>query len=138
MSDETSKPCPFCGQMSPYGDKFCDDCIDTNENVGAWIDNWNNRPIEDALKAQIAELEAEVVALKPVSHLASEELPEEEKKSCYSRSVVARDRFGCVFYDVFVGWDGLPTWYNCDGDIIDDIIDWWEMPAVPPRPEVQP
>lgn len=59
------KPCPFCGSEQPQDSKddgnvpyefgmsrsckFCSAAV----NLG-----WNNRPIEDALQARIAELEA--------------------------------------------------------------------------------
>lgn len=65
------KPCPFCGEMPKVNSWtfkgitetrcFCD-----NENCPVYlsktiaIDDWNNRPIEDALNASIAELEAEL------------------------------------------------------------------------------
>jgi len=67
MSEEL-RPCPFCGEMPKVNnwtlkgitDKrcFCD-----NENCPVYlsktiaIDDWNTRPIEDALTARIAELE---------------------------------------------------------------------------------
>jgi len=65
------KPCPFCGEMPKVNnwewmgitDKrcFCD-----NENCPVYlsktiaIDDWNTRPLEDALRARIAELEADL------------------------------------------------------------------------------
>jgi hypothetical protein len=62
MSDEL-KPCPFCGEKAEirvkqwidgegYPDKLvwveCPDCGDTHRP-----DNWNTRPIEDALRAEL-------------------------------------------------------------------------------------
>lgn len=68
------KPCPFCGGMpkvniwTMHGITesrcFCD-----NEKCPVYlsktiaIDDWNTRPIEDALNKRIAELEAENVNL---------------------------------------------------------------------------
>jgi len=65
------KPCPFCGEMPKVNTWtmhgitesrcFCD-----NEKCPVYlsktiaIDDWNTRPIEDALNARIAELEAEI------------------------------------------------------------------------------
>ena len=64
------KPCPFCGgearlPTDMYGnpvDYETPDCICANDDcpiVEYWIpvENWNTRPIEDALNKRIAELE---------------------------------------------------------------------------------
>ena len=63
------KPCPFCGGMPKVNDwtlKGITDkrCFCDNENCPVYlsktiaIDDWNTRPIEDALQSRIAELEA--------------------------------------------------------------------------------
>ena len=54
------KPCPFCGGTNICTEKginlnYCDSC-----SAEANIEHWNTRPIEDALRARIAELEAVV------------------------------------------------------------------------------
>ena len=58
MSEEL-RPCPFCGGEAElcYSevDTFCRKC-----NVMQETELWNTRPIEDALNARIAELEAEL------------------------------------------------------------------------------
>ena len=70
MSEEL-KPCPFCGGMPKVNDwtlKGITDkrCFCDNEKCPVYlsktiaIDDWNTRPIEDALNARIAELEAEL------------------------------------------------------------------------------
>jgi len=62
------KPCPFCGSPA-YS--YHDNCIDfagVKCDLGGCVcadiliteNNWNTRPIEDALRARIAELEAEL------------------------------------------------------------------------------
>ena len=65
MSDEL-KSCPFCGREQhlcpeeiPYTGQLheCGSC-----NVISY--DWNTRPIEDALNARIAELEAHIAALE--------------------------------------------------------------------------
>ena len=65
MSDEL-KPCPFCGREQhlcpeeiPYTGQLheCGSC-----NVISY--DWNTRPIEDALNARIAEVEANIEILK--------------------------------------------------------------------------
>ena len=58
MSEEL-RPCPFCGGEAElcYSevDTFCRKC-----NVMQETELWNTRPIEDALNARIAKLEAEL------------------------------------------------------------------------------
>ena len=61
------KPCPFCGE--PADDRYnrLAKCSNKSCLMNHWIDDedffidddWNTRPIEDALRARIAELEAE-------------------------------------------------------------------------------
>ena len=58
MSEEL-RPCPFCGGTKICTEKginlnYCDNC-----SAESNIEHWNTRPIEDALRARIAELEAE-------------------------------------------------------------------------------
>ena len=61
------KPCPFCGgkaeEDTHIGGVICENYC-TNPNTfdgggGVWTADWNTRPIEDALNARIAKLEAE-------------------------------------------------------------------------------
>ena len=73
MSEEL-RPCPFCGGTKICTEKginlnYCDNC-----SAESNVEHWNNRPIEDALNARIAALEAERRWI-PVS----ERLPECEK-----------------------------------------------------------
>ncbi len=119
MSD--LKPCPFCGGMPKVNDwtlKGITDkrCFCDNEKCPVYlsktiaIDDWNIRPIEDALNARIAELEAERRWI-PVS----ERLPKEKQ------SVLALDRTGTAYHweyskclsNIFVGyythWMPLPN-----------------------------
>ena len=69
MSEEL-RPCPFCGEMPKVNDWslhgiteqrcFCDnDKCPVYLSKTIAICDWNTRPIEDALTARIAELEAE-------------------------------------------------------------------------------
>ena len=58
------KPCPFCGGTKICTEKginlnYCDNC-----SAESNVEHWNTRPIEDALKARIAKLEAENAGLK--------------------------------------------------------------------------
>ena len=59
------KPCPFCNippasRTSKIDGKEYYSCLDADCPNGSWFiaDEWNTRPIEDALQARIAELEA--------------------------------------------------------------------------------
>ena len=60
------KPCPFCGKKAARQGNFgiCvnDDCEMSDYWSG--LEEWNTRPIEDALTARIVQLEAELAALK--------------------------------------------------------------------------
>ncbi len=68
MSEEELRPCPFCGGKNVLSTELQDglpfiaycQCGAENE-----AENWNTRPIEDALKKRIAELEALLDELKP-------------------------------------------------------------------------
>ena len=61
------KPCPFCGE--PADDRYnrLAKCSNKSCLMNHWVDDedffidddWNTRPIEDALRARIAELEAD-------------------------------------------------------------------------------
>jgi len=56
MSNEL-KPCPFCGGnavVNGDGNAECGDCFVES------LTDWNTRPIEDALRARIAELEESI------------------------------------------------------------------------------
>jgi len=60
------KPCPFCGSADIRTEpginlNYCDKC-----SAEANIEHWNTRPIEDALNARIAELEAERLELRKI------------------------------------------------------------------------
>ena len=74
------KPCPFCGEMPKVNDwtlKGITDkrCFCDNEKCPVYlsktiaIDDWNTRPIEDALNARIAELEAHIAALEEAAEI---------------------------------------------------------------------
>ena len=66
--NEKLKQCPFCGGTKICTEKsinlnYCDNC-----SAESNVEHWNNRPIEDALTARIAELSQAVgliTTLKP-------------------------------------------------------------------------
>jgi len=75
------KPCPFCGKENTVAGSTermilgwwyaCEDCFE-NRKGGVYEDRWNTRPIEDALNARIAELEAFVDQLIEVGQMIAE------------------------------------------------------------------
>jgi hypothetical protein len=99
------KPCPFCGSPA-YS--YHDNCIDfagVKCDLGGCVcadiliteNNWNTRPVEDALTARIAELEGKIDQL--TAHDATErqddKLPEREVcEACGGDgSILLRDNY---------------------------------------------
>ena len=97
--NEKLKQCPFCGGEAElcYSevDTFCRKC-----NVIQETEMWNTRPIEDELRARIAELEAERRWI-PVS----ERLPEANK------CVLIYDAGGNMTVDILVKSGGVETYF---------------------------
>ena len=68
------KPCPFCGskvEIKVFDGQEHYTCPNFRCPIISWdkADIWNTRPIEDALNARIAELEAENERLSQLLHL---------------------------------------------------------------------
>jgi len=67
MCEQEIKPCPYCGSTDiKLHDEithavWCQECFSEVESIDieSAIKLWNTRPIEDALQARIAELEAQ-------------------------------------------------------------------------------
>jgi Lar family restriction alleviation protein len=67
------KPCPFCGSTDidsepntdTYGSVCCNKCGFGSPygEISIMIEHWNSRPLEDALRASIAELEKRATRL---------------------------------------------------------------------------
>jgi len=79
MSEEL-RPCPFCGGTKICTEKginlnYCDNC-----SAESNVEHWNNRPIEDALNARIAELEAHIAALEEAAEIEELGAQEAERK----------------------------------------------------------
>ena len=128
------KPCPFCGEIPKVNDwtlKGITDkrCFCDNEKCPVYlsktiaIDDWNTRPIEDALQSRIAELEKDLSnkeieytdlwddALALQARIAELEA-ENEKINYFFR----RLRMFCIF----AHWDNPNTeaeFYNVDAEI---------------------
>lgn len=94
------KPCPFCGGNDIVYEEalsvtYCNDCGgELDEGFGS---DWNTRPIEDALRARIAELEAEIERLTAHSDIERQDdkLPEREVcEACGGDgSILLRDNY---------------------------------------------
>jgi len=86
--------------------------------------DWNNRPIEDALRLRIAELEAEVTELKPYrdGYDAYEDFPEE------GENVIAN-----LGSWLFLAQRRGDKWYDSLGqqaEIRGGVERWWKLPEV--------
>jgi Lar family restriction alleviation protein len=136
------KPCPFCGGEAAYTqilgnygrphEVYCSTCdggITEGRSKDGVIHNWNNRPIEDALTARIAELEAEQRWI-PVSERLPEfnkvvaviDMSDKDSHLCnvYETAILVEvrgdTRFGFIGHS---GWDSS------------DVTHWMPLPKLP-------
>ena len=120
------KPCPFCGKEPAIHVNFAicvnDDCEQSDYWTGLEVDTWNTRPIEDALNARIAELEAAQRWI-PVS----ERLPEP-----YTR-VLACIKSGYMEVDYMYS-EPIVDVGSADFNSLDNVTHWMPLPT---PPEVQ-
>ena len=81
------KPCPFCGGTKICTEKginlnYCDNC-----SAESNVEHWNTRPIEDALKQRIAELEAYIDELENPQSIPDtctcEDNPQDDRAGLY-------------------------------------------------------
>jgi len=131
---EILRPCPFCGTL-PQANAwifrgisetryFCpnQECPLSVRTVT--LEEWNTRPIEDALRLRIAELEAEVTELKPYrdGYDAYEDFPEE------GENVIAN-----LGSWLFLAQRRGDKWYDSLGqqaEIRGGVERWWKLPEV--------
>ena len=116
------KPCPFCGAMPETDGKLvqcylmpCD-----FRRFKMPVESWNTRPIEDALNARIAELEAERRWI-PVS----ERLPLLRN----SKAVLVYTKSGETYSGLYLGnneWTGLLHDFR-EGEV----THWMPLPSAP-------
>ena len=127
------RPCPFCGSADIRTEpginlNYCDKC-----SAEANIEHWNTRPIEDALRARIAELEEEIDQLTSHSNIerqddkwipVSERLPEDLQ----SIIVFTKDRKTYIirFLELY-GREGF-------GSLSDIVTHWMPLPVLPESP----
>jgi hypothetical protein len=119
------KPCPFCGGTNICTEKginlnYCDSC-----SAEANIEHWNTRPIEDELRARIAELEGERRWI-PVSERLPEVYRDEDGE--FIPFLVCENDKDCPYRALY---DGL-NWG--DGMFVADVTHWMPLPE---PPEVQ-
>ena len=129
------KPCPFCGGeadytqiLGNYGRVYCFTCdggIREGRSKDGVIHNWNNRPIEDELRARIAELEAAQRWI-PVS----ERLPQIGVRVLFYNNFITNIHKGWFSGDEWTSDIGI--FYN--GDKLKRITHWMPLPE---PPEVQ-
>ena len=117
MSEEL-RPCPFCGGTKICTEKginlnYCDNC-----SAESNVEHWNNRPIEDAQNARIAELEAERRWI-PVS----ERLPEGDAVLVYRERGKSNIDIDWTFIE-----GGREYWYNSG---LDNVTHWMPLPEPP-------
>lgn len=123
------KECPFCG-IKQLTDEEAEETVAYTgqtrvcDNCGATAKDWNTRPLEDALQARIAELEAEVEELKPYrdGYDGYDDHPEE------GETVIARLRNW-----VFLAQHRGDYWYDALGykeKIRGEVERWWKLPEV--------
>ena len=121
MNDKL-KPCPFCGSPAELIYNLDGEDIATCSNkggdchnvsaYGVYLNEWQRRPLEDALNARIAELEASRRWI-PVG----ERLPEEKQ------NVLALDRTGTAYH-----WEYSRSLSNI---FVSDYTHWMPLPEVP-------
>ena len=132
------KKCPFCGGEAAYTQILgnygrphevycftCDGGITEGRSKDGVIHNWNNRPIEDELRARIAELEAAQRWI-PVS----ERLPQIGVRVLFYNNFITNIHKGWFSGDEWTSDIGI--FYN--GDKLKRITHWMPLPE---PPEVQ-
>ena len=147
MSEEL-RPCPFCNmpaasRTSKIDGKEYYSCLNVDCPNGSWLTaaEWNTRPIEDALEARIAELEAAQARWV----MASERLPEIEDGDSKDYDVVLTYPFRRDVIVATWSYDALDKthrrrWFDCSSDewgsddITEYVTHWRERPT---PPEVQ-
>lgn len=138
MSDEL-KPCPFCGFERPHFMEeghwiymACESCgcggpVSTQMRDPS--DNWNTRPLEDALRAELAAARAEAEKYRPIP--VSERMPKYFDEVLFYDNIADTWTMGYLNKGQWTAIDML-YWHGKD---FKRITHW--MP-LPPAPEVEP
>ena len=116
------KPCPFCGSTDiKLHDEithavWCQECFAEMPSIDieSAVELWNTRPIEDELRARIAELEAESDQL--TARLCQERqddkwIPVSERLPEANKCVLIYDAGGNMTVDILVKSGGVETYF---------------------------
>jgi len=123
MNKDELQPCPFCGGTKICTEKginlnYCDNC-----SAESNVEHWNTRPIEDALKQRIAELEAQQ---RWILITTKESLPKEEGSY-----------LGYIKYPGGEYFQEEVEYSNKYGWMLDECIDITHWMPLPEPPEVK-
>ena len=139
------KPCPFCGGTKICTEKginlnYCDNC-----SAESNVEHWNTRPIEDALKQRIAELE-EKLTIKTLENLKGAsvltdlkariaELEARQRWIPVSERLPEKSGTYLVYYKTYLemaNFDLISTkWQICFAGMITEISYWMPLPESP-------
>ena len=132
MSEEL-RPCPFCKSNNTTLDYYeisgpqelgtivvCNDCGASAKSI---VD-WNTRPIEDALNARIAELEAARRWI-PVS----ERLPED--RVTILAAFNNREILTAKYYKYYEGFGSVENYWRIEGWHSGNVTHWMPLPEPP-------
>ena len=94
MCEQEIKPCPYCGSTDiKLHDEithavWCQECFAEMPSIDieSAVELWNTRPIEDELRARIAELEAENDQLN--AHDATERQDDKSPNNTQTQTIV--------------------------------------------------
>jgi len=137
MNENELRPCPLCGAMPTVLRGVNVSCSTLGcllqENTVS-VERWNTRPIEDGLRARIAELEAEVAELKPYRDgYDPEKVFPPEGEWVWLRD--CDDNVEIVQYNQWseAYWNYEPhgLWFRYNGDI----VRWYPIGPLPELPE---
>ena len=130
MSEEL-KPCPFCRALEPQKIMFCDDlygwiyrvqCVNCKAMVESLADmekaiqQWNTRPAEEALKAEVERLKDRLERFRNVLHdvavMANDDDLEQIFEKCRDvlRDVYLEEKFQKRFSEILHGSDTAEKW----------------------------
>jgi hypothetical protein len=116
MSDELKAPCPFCGKAITEDELFTGDgyptgcgCLWKTHSGDEYLIWWNERKIEDALRADNARLTAERDALKEYIQAANQTVEQRETKRDALQAEVASLRSAIIraeqtIHNLGIGW----------------------------------
>ena len=112
--------CPFCGNNQIEAPESC---VCRSETLMCMSrKEWQHRPIEDELRAEIAALQSRLAALE--NGRPMETAPRDG--TCIL--VETNDMFGKYFE--IISWNAVANhWVSIVGDCDDDLLRWWPLPG---------